>query len=211
MIVLDGAETLPASAAGGTYALLRAAPNLSILLTSRRKLGVVGEHEYQVQPLPVPDENPSANLEDIAAYPSVRLFVERVRISQPDFQVNTSNADALAKICRSLDGIPLAIELAAAAVRRRPLASIVEELHAPDARSSRRTGGRTLQAAISASFDSLSSEDHRSLLELSVFTADFGNCRRKFGFRIGRLGSNPRAPYRELAFEPACFSIGSAV
>lgn len=171
LVVIDGAESLPASASGEVYALLRAAPTLTLLVTSRRKLGVAGEQDYQVQPLQTPDDE-ATSLTDVATSPSVRLFVERTRRSAPDFQVNQANAGAISRICRSLDGIPMGIELAAAQVRRQPLAKIERELTGVGI-GDRKKGSRSLTSAIASSLDSLSAEDHQSLLLLTVFTHDF--------------------------------------
>ena len=96
--------------------LLEAAPRLGILATSRVPLHLAGEHEYRVPPLAVPaveDTSPS----ELAACASVRLYVDRARAAVPSFELNESNAASVSRICRALDGLPLAIELAAARIR----------------------------------------------------------------------------------------------
>ena len=114
LLVLDNFEQVAAAASLVTE-VLAAAPQLIVLVTSRMALRCSGEHEYPVAPLAVPD--PSAPAEGLAGYEAVRLFVERARAVQPDFEATGAAAQAVAEICRRLDGLPLAIELAAARVR----------------------------------------------------------------------------------------------
>ncbi len=171
LLVLDGADLFGQAASREIIGLIREVPSLTLLLTSRRRLAVVGEQEYQVLPLETPEAQASLDLGDLVRCPSVRLFVERVRKNQPDFQLNYVNAEPLARICRALQGIPLAIELAAAQVRRRPLASIADELSAGNAPTT--ISPRSLQTAIASSFDSLTEIDHRHLLALTIFDSDF--------------------------------------
>ena len=114
LLVLDNLEHLPA-AFPDVARLLDAAPALTILGTSRTPLRITAEHEYRVPPLTVPELGAETAAD--ADSDAVRLYVERARAEQPDFELTDANANAVARICRALDGLPLAIELAAARVR----------------------------------------------------------------------------------------------
>src|SRR5262249_45817040 len=144
-----------------TEALLRACPSLTVLATSREPLGVPGEVRWRVPPLPVPPADAPADPHDLGSYPAVRLFVERARAVHPSFTLGAANAPAVAEACRRLDGIPLALELAAARVP----ALAVEELAARLVDALRLVGPgartapprhRTLRALIDWSHDLLS-------------------------------------------------------
>jgi len=114
LLVLDNLEHLP-EAFADVARLLDAAPSLTILATSRTPLRILAEHEYRVPPLAVPELG--AETAEDANSDAVRLYVERARAEQPDFALTDANANAVARICRALDGLPLAIELAAARIR----------------------------------------------------------------------------------------------
>jgi non-specific serine/threonine protein kinase len=116
LLVLDNAEHLLEGCARLAEALLRQCATLAILVTSRERLGILGELTYRVPSLSVPDER-DATLEQISRYESVRLFIDRARLQRPDFAISTRDAAALVSICRRLDGVALAIELAAPRVR----------------------------------------------------------------------------------------------
>ena len=113
LLVLDNCEHLVESVAGLVNRILRAAPAVSVLATSREPLAVTGEHVWTVEPLSI-DGGPNVSRFDLAEVPAVALFVERARAADPGFGLNATNASAVIEICRRLDGIPLAIELAAA-------------------------------------------------------------------------------------------------
>jgi predicted ATPase/DNA-binding CsgD family transcriptional regulator/DNA-binding XRE family transcriptional regulator len=117
LLVLDNCEHLVAACARVADALLHAAPRLTVLATSRESLGVPGEVGWRVPSLalPAPDEAPTPA--DLSRYPAIRLFVERARLVAPAFAVTDENALAVDRVCRRLDGLALAIELAAARVR----------------------------------------------------------------------------------------------
>jgi hypothetical protein len=108
--------------------LLAAAPGLVVLVTSRAVLRLSGEHEFAVPPLPVPPAGAAPDLGQLERYASVRLFTERAHAANPDFQLTAGNAGAVAEICRRLDGLPLAIELAAARVRLLPPPALLARL-----------------------------------------------------------------------------------
>jgi predicted ATPase len=116
LVVLDNCEHLLDASAELVVAFLGAAPGLTALVTSREPLGVTGEATWRVPSLSLTDE-------------AIELFTDRARLAQGDFTVTRDNAAAVAEICRRLDGMPLAIELAAARVRALSLAEIVDGLH----------------------------------------------------------------------------------
>ena len=113
LLVLDNLEQLH-GAAGVVAGLLAAAPALVVLATSRRPLHLPGEQELPVPPLQVPRE---ASIEQVAACGAARLFVQQASMSRPGFTLTAANAADIAAICQRLDGLPLAIELAAARIR----------------------------------------------------------------------------------------------
>ncbi|MBV9789583.1 MAG: response regulator, partial [Chloroflexi bacterium] len=113
LLMLDNFEQLLAGASVVSE-LLRAVPTLKILVTSRSPLHLSGEHEFPVPPLALPDRAAPLALEDLAQLPVVALFSERAQAVRPDFQLTAENAAAVAQICIELDGLPLAVELAAA-------------------------------------------------------------------------------------------------
>jgi predicted ATPase len=113
-LILDNAEHLLAACARLANAVLRQCPRVVMLVTSREPLGIGGELTYRVPSLSAPDPRQDATPERLSQYESVSLFTDRVQLHQPRFAVTRQNAAALASICYRLDGIPLAIELAAA-------------------------------------------------------------------------------------------------
>jgi predicted ATPase len=116
LLLLDNFEQVM-EAASLVDELLSAAPRLKILATSRAPLRLYGEQEFPVPPLELPDPKSSEPPQRLTEYEAVRLFVERGRLLKPDFSVTQENARAVAEICTRLDGLPLAIELAAARIR----------------------------------------------------------------------------------------------
>jgi predicted ATPase/transcriptional regulator with XRE-family HTH domain len=178
MLILDNCEHLIAAGARLADALLRGCPDLRILGTSRQALGVAGEVSWRVPSLPTPPQRQlPADARDPAAltrFESVLLFVERARLVDPDFAVTAANARALAQICWRLDGIPLAIELAAPRVRILTLERIEERL---DDQFRLLTGGsrtalprqQTLRATIDWSYNLLSETERALFNRLAVF------------------------------------------
>lgn len=173
LLILDNCEHLIEACAESANALLRAAPQLRILATSREALGVAGESTYPVRSLSFPDPG-HLQLETLPAHDAVRLFLERAVSVQPAFQLTSGNAPAIAQVCARLDGIPLAVELAAARVRGLSVEQIALRL---DDRFRLLTGGsrtalprqRTLQAAIDWSFKLLAPEERLLFQRLAVF------------------------------------------
>jgi len=178
LVILDNCEHLVAACAHLTDALLRACPNLRILATSREALGVTGETTWRVPSLSVPDPERLPSLDRFQEYEAVRLFIDRAVASAPQFAVTNSNAPAVAQVCHRLDGIPLAIELAAARIKALAVEQIASRL---DDRFRLLTGGsrtalprqQTLRAAMDWSYDLLSQKERAVLRRLSVFA---GGC-----------------------------------
>lgn len=201
LLVLDNCEHLIGACARLAQALLVACPHLRILATSREPLRVVGETTWRVPPLQVPPmglEGEDASPESLARIGSVALFVDRARARRPDFRLTEDNAVAVAGICRRLEGLPLAVELAAAQVGGLPPVQIARLLN--DAL--RVLGGgswteprqETLRGALDWSHGLLSGEEQLLLRRLSVFARGFdveaveGVCG---GGRIERAGCLP--------------------
>jgi predicted ATPase len=174
LIILDNCEHVIEDCARIVHALLLACPGLKIMATSREALGVTGEVAYPVPSLPVPEASHLPPLEQLAQNPSVRLFEERARAVKPGFAITTDNASAVTQVCKRLDGIPLALELAAARMNAFSPAQIAERL---DNRFRLLTGGartalprqQTLRASIDWSFSLLEETERLLLLRLSVF------------------------------------------
>jgi predicted ATPase/DNA-binding CsgD family transcriptional regulator len=178
LLVLDNCEHVVDACADLAGALLRACPGVRLLATSRERLGVPGEAVYVVPPLESPDPRDTARPEELARYAAVRLFVERARLARADFALSEANAAPVAEVCRRLDGIPLAIELAAARVRALPVEEIAARLDSGSFRLL--TGGRgapprqqTLAAAIDWSYDLLAESERALLRRLSAFVGGF--------------------------------------
>ena len=177
LLILDSFEHL--LAAGPFVAdLLRIVAPLKMLVTSREPLHLYEEHEIPVPPLARPESISTASLEALAANPAVVLFVERAAASKPDFRLTAENARTIAEICNRLDGLPLAIELAAARVKTLPPAAMLGRM---ESRLQILTGGardlparqQTLRAAIAWSYDLLSEAEQRLFCRISVFV---GGC-----------------------------------
>jgi class 3 adenylate cyclase len=124
LLLLDNCEHLLAACAQLTAALLRYCPQVRVLATSREGLGIGGEQTYRVPSLTSPDPKQKATPQSLSQYESVQLFLDRACFHKPDFAVTSANAPALAQLCYHLDGIPLAIELAAARIRSLPVEEI---------------------------------------------------------------------------------------
>jgi len=177
LLVLDNFEHVLA-ARGEVAGLLAACPGLRILITSRAPLNVRWEQRYPVLPLPFPDPRRVSDPRRLLEYPAVALFVERARTLDPTFSLDGRNAQAVAGICAQLDGLPLAIELAAARVTLLTPQAILERLGGVLdllASGPRDMPGRhrTLRAAIEWSYRLLSDADQRLFQRLSVFA---GGC-----------------------------------
>jgi predicted ATPase/class 3 adenylate cyclase len=173
LLILDNCEHLVEASARLAEPLLQAAPHLKIVASSREALGISGEAIYRVPSLSLPDQAGST-ADSLSLCESARLFVERAQASNPSFSLTDQNAPAIAQICLRLDGIPLALELAAARATVLPAEQIAERL---DNRFKLLTGGsrtalprqQTLRALIDWSYDILDESERALLRRLSVF------------------------------------------
>ena len=178
LIVLDNFEQV-LGAGASVNELLAACPNLAILTSSRSALQVSGEQEYPVPPLGLPDPTNLPSLSQLSQYEAVALFIERARAVRPGFEVTNENAPAVAEICVRLDGLPLAIELAAARIRvltpQAMLGRLGDRLGLLSA-GSRDLPARqqTLRGAIAWSHDLLEEADRELFARLSVFVGGAG-------------------------------------
>ncbi len=178
LLVLDNCEHLILACAQLAESLLQACPNLKILATSRQSLGIMGEVVWQVPTLSVPDPQATSIVQPLTEYESIRLFVERASAVKSDFRLTEHNAMAVAQICQRLDGIPLAIELAAARTKLLTVQHLAERL---DRRFSLLTTGsptalprqQTLQATLDWSYDLLPQDARILMRRLSVFAGGF--------------------------------------
>ena len=177
LLVLDNFEQV-VGAAPLLADLLGAAPGVVVLVTSRVVLRLSGEHEFPVPPLPVPPAGSSQDPEELQRYASVALFTERAHAADPGFELTGGNAQAVAEICRRLDGLPLAIELAAARVRLLPPQALLPRL---GQQFSLLTSGardlpqrqRTLRNTLDWSYGLLSASEQVLFARLGVFAAPF--------------------------------------
>lgn len=176
LLILDNCEHLMGPCADFANALLRAAPSVRILATSREALRIPGEQVYPVFPLTLPDR--TASVETLSRSEAVQLFIDRAQLQKPGFTLNEKEAPAIAELCARLEGIPLALELAAARMRSMSLQDINKRLND---RFKLLTGGgrvlmerqQTLRALVAWSYDMLQDSDQRLLERLSVFAGGF--------------------------------------
>jgi predicted ATPase/class 3 adenylate cyclase len=175
LLLLDNLEQV-LEAAPIVERLLSNAPNLKILATSRIPLGLYGEYEFPVPPLSLPDPDSLPPLEYLTEYEAIRLFVERARAVRPDFSLTEENGPAVVEICERLDGLPLAIELAAARIKLLPPRVLLDRL---GNRLKILTGGarnlperqRTLRNAIEWSYGLLDEGEKMLFGRLGVFSS----------------------------------------
>jgi len=178
LMVLDNCEHLLDGSAQLVDTLVRQCPGVQILASSREALGIGGEQVYRVPSMSVPDQKQPMSPAAVSEFEAVQLFAERAVLACPDFQISEKNASALVSICRRLDGIPLAIELAAARLRSFTVAEIDARL---DQRFRLLTGGsrtalprqRTLRALIDWSYSLLREPERRLLERLTVFAGSW--------------------------------------
>jgi predicted ATPase/DNA-binding CsgD family transcriptional regulator len=178
LLVLDNCEHLIEACAGLAESLLRSCPELRVLATSREALGITGEVAWPVPSLSLPDLRRMPNTDGLSWYESVRLFVERTEAVKPTFALTEQNAPSVAKICYRLDGIPLAIELAAARAKVLSTEEISERLD--DCFALLTAGNRTalprhraLRATMDWSHELLPEQEQILFRRLSVFSGGF--------------------------------------
>src|ERR1700737_4794452 len=178
LVLLDNCEHLVEACSRLADSLLAACPQLSILCTSTEALNIAGEVAWRVPPLGVPEAAESLPADRLAEYEAIRLFVDRASASRPGFKLTDQNGAAVAQVCRRLDGIPLALYLAAARIRAMSPEEILKRL---DDRFRLLTGGgrtamprqQTLQAAVDWSHGLLADEEKVLFRRLSVFVGGF--------------------------------------
>jgi predicted ATPase/class 3 adenylate cyclase len=209
LLILDNFEQVVAGAPALTRLLTRC-PGINMLVTSRVALRVIGEHEYLVPPLPVPSAD-TYGLEAVQSSAAVNLFVERARSVRPDFSVNVSNADDVAGIVRRLDGLPLAIELAAARLRMLTPATLLTQLarsfdalgHGPQDLPARQ---RTLRATIDWSHDLLTVDERQIFRRLSVLAQSWS---LEAAVALADLDIGPTMSFLESLVEKSLLRIES--
>jgi predicted ATPase/DNA-binding CsgD family transcriptional regulator len=192
LLVLDNLEHL-LPAAPLLADLLAACPRLTVLATSRATLRLSGEHLVRVPPLALPDPAHAASAEAVGAAAAVRLFVSRARAARDDFALTEANAPVVAAICGRLDGLPLALELAAVRTRHLPPATLLAHL---EQRLPLLTGGphdlpvrqRTLRDAIAWSHDLLPPAEQTLFARLAVFV---GGCTLEAAAAVATAGESP--------------------
>ena len=178
LLILDNCEHLIAAASQFAETLLRSCPEIHLLATSREALGIPGETAWRVPSLSLPEPSQTAAAARLREYEAIQLFEARAQASRPDFHVTPGNAEAVVQVCRRLDGIPLAIELAAARLNVLTAEQLAAKL---DDRFRLLTGGsrsalprqQTLRAAMDWSYELLSEPERALLRRLSVFA---GGC-----------------------------------
>ena len=174
LLLLDNCEHLLDGCARLVDTLVRQCPTLTILASSREALGIAGEQTYRVPSLSLPDPKQLHTLASVAPFEAVQLFIDRALLARADFEFTSQSASTLASICYRLDGIPLAIELAAARLRSLSLEEINRKL---DQRFRLLTGGsrtalprqQTLRALIDWSYDLLNQSEQTLFCRLAVF------------------------------------------
>jgi predicted ATPase len=178
LLVLDNCEHLIDATARFVETVLTSCPRLSFLATSREALGIAGETLWPVPSLSLPDPGHPPPVEELARYEAIRLFAERPKVVVPTFEMTEHNAPAMARVCQLLDGIPLAIELAAARAKVLSVEQIAGRL---DESFGLLAGGgrtavphhRTLQATMEWSHELLGEEERVLFRRLSVFAGGF--------------------------------------
>jgi predicted ATPase len=177
LLVLDNCEHLRATIASLSERILSWCPDVTILATSREVLGLPGEQVWRVRPLAIPDEGSGPATASEA--PAARLFVERAIAARPGFSLGPDNVDDVIKIVRHLDGLPLAIELAAARIRAMSAAALADRLNRgfdllAGAQTSMIPRHRNVQDLVEWSYDLLAPEEQRLFAQLCVFAGSFG-------------------------------------
>lgn len=178
LLVLDNCEHLVAACSRVADQVLRVSPDSRIIVTSREALGVGGEVAWRIPSMSVPDLDAGGSIDELSAYEAVKLFLERAFLAVPSFTPTSSDVPLLIQICQRLDGIPLAIELAAARVKVLSLKQIADRL---DDRFRLLTGGsksmlprqQTLRALVDWSYALLSESERVVLVRASVFAGGF--------------------------------------
>jgi len=203
LIILDNCEHLITACASVAETLLNAAPHLKILASSREALGVKGEKTYQVPSLSLPNPKQPSDIEQLSQYEAVRLFIDRASLVAPEFNVDKNNAPYIAQICFDLDGIPLALELAAARVKVMSVEQIAARLKhrfrlLADGVRTALPRQQTLRALIDWSYDLLSENERTLLCRLAVFAGSWTLEGAEEVCASDELGTQSLSPYDGL-------------
>jgi predicted ATPase/DNA-binding winged helix-turn-helix (wHTH) protein len=178
LIVLDSCEHVVDEVARAAEAIFAGAPDVHILATSREALRVDGEQVRQLSPLPTPPLHADLDRQAVLSFSAVQLFIERITASGVRFELSDADAPAMARICRSLDGIPLAIELAAGRVSSYGIGGIAALLkdrfaHVSNSRRTASPRHQTLSTTLDWSYNLLGGQERSLLQRLSIFTGPF--------------------------------------
>jgi predicted ATPase/class 3 adenylate cyclase len=176
LLVLDNCEHLVTECAAVAERLVQRCLHLRLLCTSREPLGVIGEVTWRVPPLSLPSPRAALEVAEIAKYDAIEMFVDRARLTAPEFALTGANARVVVEICRRVDGIPLAIELAASAVRAMTVEQLVtnlaDHLNLPERRTAV-ARQQTLEATIDWSYELLTESEKALFVRLAVFRGGF--------------------------------------
>jgi predicted ATPase/serine/threonine protein kinase len=178
LLLFDNCEHVVDACSHLADAILRTCPTVKIFATSQETLGVLGEAVYRLPSMTLPKRGTTSNVDAAKRFEAVRLFVDRARLADPSFEVDDSNVRDVVELCRKLDGIPLAIELAASRVRVLPLSEIIERLSDRFrllSGGSRQSTARqqTLLATMDWSYGLLANDERELLRGLAVFSGQF--------------------------------------
>ncbi len=209
LLVLDNCEHLVAACAQLAATLLSVCPHLQILTTSREALGLTGEITWPVPPLAVPEPQPLPLLKPLLQFEGIQLFMERGMAVKPDFDLTLQNAPVVVKICRHLDGIPLALELAAARVKVLPVEQLADRLN--DRFNLLTQGSRTelprhqtLRATIGWSYELLTEPERVLFRRLAVFAGGFTlEAAESIGAGDAEQGSGGAEEFSPLLLSPS--------
>jgi len=180
LLTLDNCEHLISACADLVDEVLNACPGVRVITTSQRALGIAGESLFRVPPLSLPDPSTSPPIESLPQYESITLFVDRAAALQPGFELTATNAESVITLCRALEGIPLALELAAARIRVLSPQAMVDRLDDRYRLLSRGFAGRvpdrqrSLEASVQWTHDLCSEQERDLWAKLSVFPGSFG-------------------------------------
>ena len=200
LLVIDNFEQV-VDAAPQILQILSNVPEIKALVTSREALRLSGENEFTVTPFPLP-QNGQAQIEELMSFAAIQLFVQRAQAVQADFQLTSENIEAVLEICRRLDGLPLAIELAAARVKMLTPQAMLSQFDrhldwlVRGTRDSSKTWRQTLRGAIEWSYNLLSEPERVLMHRLSVFSDGWTS---QFAEAIcGDVEENPLSPRGEI-------------
>jgi len=202
LLILDGCEEAPSNTGAAIAELLALCSGMCVLTTSREPLGAEGEIVYHVPTLTPPSLDGEPTAEAIAENDAVALFVDRARQVRPGFQLTDENAPVVAKICRALDGIPLAVELAASRAKVLTPAQIAERLVDRFGLLRRRGDGQTLEAAIGWSYEQLGDDERAFFRRICVCRGGVPLAAAEALCPGGAIPESPEQPAHDIGPRP---------